>query len=144
MSRSKHHKPLKPKKPGVPAPPLPTPSFLVEETKSQERRRRVIEQQSERQFGPVIQRHHPEETPQQNAEATLQDPILQHPDLESQLFDGIDIPLSPAPPLGTPERMDHDNAIREEQNKQNHEKQLRLGLAPTLVPSHAPKPRGPS
>ena len=112
-------------------------SFLVEETKSMERKRRLAEQQGERQLGPVKAREHSEEVPSNGPEGELQNSILQHPDLDSQRFDGVDPNLNPEPPLNTDARREFDN----EQREQAQEKQLRLGNMPKF--STAPTPRGP-
>jgi len=113
-------------------------SFLVAETKSMERKRRLAEQQGERQFASVKAREHStEEAQQQSPEGELQNNILQHPDLDRQLFDGIDPNLNPEPALNTKARTEFDNEKRE----QEKEKQLRLGNMPKF--SSAPTPQGP-
>lgn len=113
-------------------------SYLVEESRSMERKRRLIEQQGHRQLARVNAREHPEtleSTPA--AEGDLQNNILQHPQLDNQRFDGIDPNLNPEPPLNTEARTKYDNERRE----QEMEKQLRLGNMPKM--SNAPKPQGP-
>jgi DNA-nicking Smr family endonuclease len=112
-------------------------SYLVAETKSMERKRRLAEQQGERQLGPVKAREHSEEVVNDGPEGELQNSILQHPDLDSQRFDGIDPNLNPEPPLNSEARREFDNEKRE----QEMEKQLRLGNMPKF--STAPTPRGP-
>lgn len=112
-------------------------SFLVSETKSMERRRRLAEQQGERQWGSVKAREHSEEEQSPSPEGELQNTILQHPELNSQRFDGIDPNLNPEPPLNTDARREFDNERRE----QEMEKQLRLGNMPKF--SSAPTPKGP-
>lgn len=109
-------------------------SFLIEETKSMERKRRLAEQQGERQIAPVKARDHAEYEPSDVPEGELQNSILQHPELDSQRFDGIDNNLNPEPPLNTEARREFDNEKRE----QDKEKQLRLGNMPKF--SSAPKP----
>jgi DNA-nicking Smr family endonuclease len=111
-------------------------SFLVAETTSMERKRRLAEQQGERQLGPVKAREHSEEVTN-SPEGELQNSILQHPELDSQRFDGIDPNLNPEPPLNSAARREFDNEKRE----QEQEKQLRLGNMPKF--STAPTPRGP-
>ena len=112
-------------------------SFLVAETKSMERKRRLAEQQGERQLGPVKAREHSEEELKSSPEGELQNSILQHPELDSQRFDGIDPNLNPEPPLNTEARREFDNEKRE----QDKEKQLRLGNMPKFTST--PTPRGP-
>lgn len=113
-------------------------SYLVEETKTMERKRRQAEQQGERHLGPVKAREHSlEETKSNSLEGELQNSILQHPDLDSQRYDGIDSPLNPEPALNTDARREFDNERRE----QDKEKQLRLGNMPKF--STAPTPGAP-
>ena len=113
-------------------------SYLANETKTMERKRRLAEQQGERQLGPVKAREHSEEETKTNGpEGELQNSILQHPDLDSQRYDGIDPNLNPEPPLNTDARREFDN----EQRDQANEKQLRLGNMPKFTT--APTPRGP-
>jgi hypothetical protein len=112
-------------------------SFLAAETKSMERKRRLAEQQGERQLAPVKAREHPEEEPKNSPEGELQNSILQHPELNNQRFDGIDPNLNPEPPLNSEARKEYDNEKRE----QEKEKQLRLGNMPKFTT--APTPRGP-
>lgn len=113
-------------------------SFLVSETKAMERKRRLAEQQGERQLGSVKAREHSEvETKNNGPEGELQNTILQHPELDNQRFDGIDPNLNPEPPLNSAARREFDN----EQREQEKEKQLRLGNMPKFTT--APTPRGP-
>ncbi len=112
-------------------------SFLAAETRSMERKRRLAEQQGERQLAPVKAREHSEEEPKVSPEGELQNSILQHPALDSQRFDGIDPNLNPEPPLNTEARREFDNEKRE----QEKEKQLRLGNMPRFTST--PTPRGP-
>ena len=113
-------------------------SYLVDETSSMDRERRLNEQQGHRQLAKVHAReHHPEEPRQSSPEGELQNNILQHPELDNQRFDGIDPNLNPEPPLNTEARREFDNERRE----QEMEKQLRLGNMPKF--STAPKPQGP-
>ena len=112
-------------------------TFLVDETKAMERKRRLAEQQGERQIAPVKAREHSDEEPKNSPEGELQNTILQHPELDSQRFDGVDPNLNPEPPLNSAARREFDN----EQRNQEQEKQLRLGNMPKF--STAPTPRGP-
>jgi hypothetical protein len=113
-------------------------SFLVAETKKMERERRLAEQQGERKLASVKARDHSLEEEQHNSlEGELQNSILQHPELNSQRFDGIDPNLNPEPPLNTDARREFDNERRE----QEKEKQLRLGNMPKFTT--APTPKGP-
>ena len=112
-------------------------SFLVAETKSMERKRRLAEQQGERQIAPVKAREHSDVEQAPSPEGELQNSILQHPELDNQRFDGIDPNLNPEPPLNTEARREYDNERRE----QEMEKQLRLGNMPKFTT--APTPRGP-
>lgn len=104
-------------------------SLLIAESKSMERMRREAEQQGHRRLARVNAREHGNEDEINNApaeEGELQNNLLQHPDLDSQRFDGIDPNLNPEPPLNTAARREYDNAKRE----QEQEKQLRLGNMP--------------
>lgn len=112
-------------------------TFLVDETKAMERKRRQAEQQGERQIASVKAREHSLEEPAHAPEGELQNNILQHPALDNQRFDGIDPNLNPEPPLNSEARREYDNEKRE----QEMEKQLRLGNMPKF--SSAPKPQGP-
>lgn len=113
-------------------------SFLVDETKAMERRRRGAEQAGQRPLGIVNSREHSDEDrPNPGPEGELQNDMLQHPDLNSQRFDGIDPNLNPEPPLNSDARREFDN----EKRNQEQEKQLRLGNMPRF--SSAPKPAGP-
>lgn len=113
-------------------------SYLVDETSTMDRQRRVTEQEGHRRLARVNAREHHEEQKQQIApEGELQNNILQNPWLNSQRFDGVDPNLNPEPPLNTEARREFDNERRE----QEMEKQLRLGNMPKF--STAPKPHGP-
>lgn len=113
-------------------------TLLKAESKSMERKRREMEQQGHRKLARVNAREHSEETEQTSApEGELQNNILQHPELDSQRFDGIDPNLNPEPPLNTEARREYDNEKRE----QEKEKQLRLGNMPKF--GTAPTPQGP-
>jgi hypothetical protein len=116
-------------------------TYLVDETKSMERRRRLSEQQGHRRFARVNAREHGNESESENisemsAEGGMQNNILQNPWLNSQRFDGVDPNLNPEPPLNSTARTEFDNERRE----QEMEKQLRLGNMPRISP--APKPQG--
>lgn len=113
-------------------------SLLTEETKAMARRRRETEQQGHRRLARVNAREHVnEDRPQQAPEGELQNNMLQHPDLLTQRFDGIDPNLNPEPPLNSEARREFDNERRE----QEMEKQLRLGNMPKF--KTAPTPSGP-
>ena len=113
-------------------------TFLIAETKAMDRARRLAEQQGERQLASVKAREHStEEHAQQSPEGELQNDLLQHPELVSQRFDGIDPNLNPEPPLNSDARREFDNERRE----QEKEKQLRLGNMPKFTT--APTPKGP-
>lgn len=113
-------------------------SFLLEETTTMERQRRLMEQEGHRKRARVNAREHGnEERKAHDLDADFQNNPLQHPDLNSQRFDGIDSPLNPEPPLNSEARREFDNERRE----QEMEKQLRLGLMPKM--GSAPKPEGP-
>lgn len=121
--------------------PVPTriekSTFLVAETKAMERQRRLAEQQGERRLAVVKAREHSEYEATAGPEGDLQNDILQHPQLASQRFDGVDTPLNPEPPLNSEARREFDN----ERRNQEQEKQLRLGNMPKF--NNTPKPRGP-
>lgn len=111
-------------------------SFLSEETRTMDRRRRQMEQDGHRQLSRVNARHHSEEETQATApEGELQNSIRQHPWLDKQRFDGIDS-NNPEPPLNSAARTEFDNERRE----QEMEKQLRLGNMPKFS-SPRPEPR---
>lgn len=112
-------------------------SYLVDETRTMERERRLAEQQGHRQLARVHAREHNEEERQAIApEGEAQNSILQHPALDNQRFDGVDPNLNPEPPLNTDARREYDNERRE----QEKEKQLRLGNVPKFAST--PKPQG--
>ncbi|MFI4918405.1 MAG: hypothetical protein ACHP65_02500 [Legionellales bacterium] len=115
-------------------------SLLIAETKSMDRKRRLAEQEGHRQLGCSVKAREHSETESQNngPEGELQNDILQHPDLDSQRFDGIDPSLNPLPPLNTAA----DEAYKQEKQKQQEELQLRLGNMPKF--STAPRPGGPT
>jgi hypothetical protein len=115
-------------------------SFLVEDTETMERKRRLLEQKGHRKLASVIAREHPD--PETRAaptpEGELQNSIAQNPLLDKQRFDGIDPNLNPEPPLNSEARREYDNAQRE----QDKEKQYRLGNMPQF--DSAPRPGGPN
>lgn len=113
-------------------------SILVDETRSMARKRRHAEQDGERKLGLKVKaREHSEEEPKNSPEGELQNTILQHPDLDSQRFDGIDPNLNPEPPLNSDARREFDNKKRE----QEMEQRLRLGNMPKF--NTAPTPKRP-
>lgn len=118
-------------------PQKPAGSFLVDDTDTMERQRRLAEQDGHRRLARVHAREHHKDQQQQVApEGEMQNSILQNPWLDSQRFDGVDPNLNPEPPLNTEARREYDNQRRE----QEMEKQLRLGNVPQF--RHTPKPQG--
>lgn len=115
-----------------------TVSFLVEETLAMERMQRLAEQEGHRRFGAKVHQreHHTEQQQNPGQEGDLQNSIAQHPLLDGQRFDGVDVNLNPEPPLNTEARREFDNERRE----QEMEKQLRLGNMPKFGSSPTPKP----
>ncbi len=112
-------------------------SYLVDETRTMERERRLQEQQGHKHLAKVHAREHNEHDRENSLEGELQNDIMQHPWLDGQHYDGVDPNLNPEPPLNTEARREFDNERRE----QEKEKQLRLGNMPKF--STAPKPQGP-
>jgi hypothetical protein len=112
-------------------------TYLVEETRAMDRKRRLMEQDGERRIAKVQAREHPDTEVNNGPEEAAQNGMLQHPELDNQRFDGVDPNLNPDPPLNSEARREFDNEKRE----QEMEKQLRLGN--TLKYSSAPVPRGP-
>jgi hypothetical protein len=113
-------------------------SFLLPETWLMDRMRRLQEQDGHRQFANVNVRDHGDVEPKAQAGMSegVDNGMLANPWLNSQRFDGIDPSLNPAPPLNTEARREFDN----EKNRQEMEKQLRLGNMPQM--SRAPRPQG--
>lgn len=110
-------------------------SFLIAETQSMERKRRLIEQEGHKKLASVhVREHAAEDRKDLGPEGELENGILQHPELDSQRFDGIDPNLNPEPPLNSEARREYDNERRE----QEMEKQLRLGNMPKF--NTAPTP----
>jgi len=110
-------------------------SLLAAETKSMERKRRLAEQQGASKWARVNARAHSEEEKENAApEEGLENGILQHPELDSQRFDGVSPDIAP-PSWNRDARRKFDN----EQRDQQQEKQLRLGN----MPKFSPTPRGP-
>lgn len=110
-------------------------SFLVEETTSMDRNRRLMEQEGHRRVSRVNAREHSESLQANGPENDAQNTILQNPWLNSQRFDGVDPNLNPEPPLNSDAKREFDNERRD----QSQEKQLRLGNMPKF--STAPKPQ---
>lgn len=138
MSKKRKHTDFDPMKRKRRATGSDEPSFLAEETKTMERQRRLMEQEGHRRRARVNAREHGNEDRQaRDLDADFDNNPLQHPELNSQRFDGIDSPLNPEPPLNSEARREYDNQRRE----QEMEKQLRLGHMPKF--SSAPKPEGP-
>lgn len=109
-------------------------SYLAAETQSMENARRKIEQQGERQLARVHALEHPDEPVQGNEEG-YENTMLEHPELDSQRLDGVDNTVIPQL-TDRDARREYDN----EKNKQQAEKQLKLGLAFQPKPSSAPRP----
>lgn len=107
-------------------------SYLAEETKAMERRRRLEEQDGHRQLARVNAKNHDEDRPSQ--EGDLQNSIQQHPFLDNQRLDGADPSVSPAPPLNTEARREYDKQLQ---------LQNELKLKNIHNPNTAPKPQGP-
>lgn len=112
-------------------------SFLVDDTRSMERERRLSEQDGERRIARVHAREHADAEVSAGPEEAVENGMLQHPELDNQRFDGIDPSVNPAPALNDKARMEFDN----ERRNQEQEKQLRLGNMPKF--SSAPTPKGP-
>ncbi|MDF1684604.1 MAG: hypothetical protein P1U36_08090 [Legionellaceae bacterium] len=117
-------------------------TYLADDTIERENQRRPQEQAGLRRLsGMSVQGHDrevPAETEEHGLEQQMSAGIEEHPLLDKQQFDGIDASVNPAPPLSDAEaRREHDNA----RNEQQLQKQLKLGMAPTM--NTAPKPPGP-
>lgn len=111
-------------------------SYLAAETFLMEQQRRLDEQQGHRQFAKVNAKEHSEPLAA-SPEGELQNNIEQHPDFNSQRYDGIDPNENPIPPLNSAARREYDNAQREKQLR----KELTLGNMPKM--GTAPIPRNP-
>lgn len=103
-----------------------------------DRKLRDMIQQGHRRLARVNARDHnleahSEQSPEQGL---MDDGPMQHPELNTQRFDGIDQPLNPEH-LSPEARREYDNQRRE----QEMEKQHRLGNMPKF--NTAPKPAGP-
>ena len=107
-------------------------SLLSDETQSMEDNRRTIEQEGERRYAKVVARERGEY--QAGDEPGMQNSIKAHPLLQSQQYDGIDPDLNPSP-TGNPTALAEFN---NERQRQEMEKQLRLGNQPKF--SNTPKP----
>ena len=115
-------------------------SILPDEKESMERKRRKKVQDSLRQHLEVVvhAREHPEGEQKSTGNDLHQNNALDHPKLvERQDKDGLPPKLSDLPPADPEARRDFDN----EKNKQDQEKQLRLGNMPKFTT--APRPGGP-
>jgi hypothetical protein len=115
-------------------------TFLIAETVTMERERRLAEQEGHGKLASVKARDHsqdknPNDSKDFAKEGELQNDMPQHPYLATQRFDGIDPNDNPEPPLNSTARTEYDNKKRE----QDQEKQLRLGNMPKF--STAPTPR---
>ncbi|KTC68323.1 putative Smr domain protein [Legionella birminghamensis] len=107
-------------------------SYLVDESRAMERKRRLLEQDGHRKMARVHAREHNDEE-MNTPEGELQNSIMQHPLLADQRYDGYDPNVNPEPPLNSEARREFDN----EKRKQEQEKQLRLGNMPKFT---APRP----
>ena len=117
-------------------------SILLDETLKMAGEQRVAEQQGHRKLARVHARERPEEVVQGNApEGELQNDILQHPELDTQRFDGIDPTLNPAPELNTDARLKYDNEKREQEREKQERLENVLGMS--NQPKFSPKPGGP-
>lgn len=112
-------------------------SYLAEESRAMENARRKLEQQGERQLARVHALDHPDELVQQGEEEGYQNDILSHPALDSQRLDGVDNTIAPQL-TDRDARREFDN----ERNKQQAEKQLKLGLAMQPRFGAVPRPSG--
>ncbi len=116
---------------------LPTesrpPSYLSQENPFMAAQRREQEQEGHRHYAKVNARAR-QLNDQPAPEGELQNNIRAHPELDKQLYDGVDTNLNPEPPLNSDARREYDNAQREQQL----DKQLRLGNMPKMGSS--PKP----
>jgi hypothetical protein len=120
-----------------------TESYLGDETRAMDRRRREIEQQNERALARVNAREHAIDPPQNAPEGELQNSILQHPELDTPRFDGTDNGLNPEPALNTTARTKFDNERREQDKEKQLKKELTLGLQPENAPRFSATPRPP-
>ena len=117
-------------------------SYLKNETVAMADQRRVLEQEWLRQKGIGRVEEHQNENPEVSAAANPEEGedfnngIKQHPELDSQKFDGIDPSINPAPALNSEARTAYDNARNEQQLK----KQLQLSNMPAFRPEPL-KPR---
>jgi len=120
-------------------PPNTDGSYLVEETDSMMFAQRHDEQDGKALLGKVHRREHQEKLGQTNSLASeaTQDQTPSHPDLQSQLYDGMDPNLNIDPTNNPIAKIDLENELREQQLE--HQKQL--GLQPghkfTLKPPGA-------
>jgi hypothetical protein len=113
-------------------------SILQTESDTMYAAQREAVQNGNRRFGRVISRDRAmnEVIMDMDPELAAQhDPILQHPELDNQRFDGTES----EPRANTAARLKYDI----EKEKQQDAKELRLGLANAPKFSNTPKPRGP-
>ncbi len=111
--------------------------YLTEDTEQFMYDQHVDEQAGKRRLAKVHASEHEARKARQNAldnEGPQQD-VPQHPYLDKQLFDGVDINLNVDPTNNPNAKIDLENAQREQQL----EMQMRLGLQPGK--SFAPKPQ---
>lgn len=112
-------------------------SYLSDETQIMENERRLLEQQGHSHYAKVNARDKSVSSELQNQqELGMQQGIKEHPFLQSQRFDGVDNNLNPAPPNNPSALWEYEN----ERQKQEAEKELRLGYDPTKKRKFDPKP----
>lgn len=124
------------------------PSYLVKETSTMERKRRLLEQKGLRALlqAKVHEREHDLDNPQTASlmNESFGDGLEKHPLLESQLFDGID--NNPSDPYLDPEsKRKVENKRREQklEKQLRYEKRLELTDQLQYTPKFNPKPGGP-
>src|SRR3990167_3713590 len=116
--------------------------YLVDETSRMMREQRRDEQAGKRHIAAVHARDHDEDLLSTKPSSGLgeeyapENDVPQHPDLDKQLYDGVDINLSVDPKNSSNAKMAIDNELRE----QAIDQQLRLGLQPGLGHRKAPTP----
>ena len=108
-------------------------SFLVEETRSMDRRRREVEQGEERRLARVNAKERSEEEVRNGPEELPQNNIKEHPYLANPLWDGREV--DPKPALNTAAHREKENRDRDLQNRLTNTHTPKFNSAPT--------PRGP-
>lgn len=105
-------------------------SYLVDDSSSMSRKRRLQEQDGHSRLAKVHQRYHPDEEQRSAPEGELQNSIRQHPLLDGQKNDGTDNGLNPEPPMNSAAWTEWNNERNEKQLRKQHE----LGLNPKFTP----------